>query len=138
MFDLMPFGRSDNNLFNYLDNVEKNFFSGLNVSQFRTDILDKDDHYELQAELPGFQKEDIHIDVENDTLTISAEHKDEVEEKKDNYVRRERKYGSFSRSFDVSGVKADGISAEYHNGVLSLTLPKKNPEFPATRKIDIK
>lgn len=138
MFDLMPFGRSDNNLFNYLDNVEKNFFSGLNVSQFRTDILDKDDHYELQAELPGFQKEDIHIDVENDTLTISAEHKDEVEEKKDNYVRRERKYGSFSRSFDVSGVKADGISAEYHNGVLSLTLPKKNPELPATRKIDIK
>ncbi len=138
MFDLMPFGRNDNNLFNYLDNVEKNFFSGFNTSQFRTDILDKDDHYELQAELPGFQKEDIHIDVENDTLTISAEHNDEVEEKKGSYVRRERKYGSFSRSFDVSGIKADGISAEYRNGVLTLTLPKKNPELPATRKIDIK
>ena len=90
MFDLMPFGRNDNNLFNYLDNVEKNFFSGFNTSQFRTDILDKDDHYELQAELPGFQKEDIHIDVENDTLTISAEHNDEVEEKKEGGKRGEK------------------------------------------------
>ncbi len=138
MFDLMPFGRNDSNLFNYLDNVEKNFFSGLNVSQFRTDILDKGDHYELQAELPGFKKEDIHIDVENGALNISAEHKDEVEEKKGSYVRRERKYGSFSRSFDVSGVNVDDISAEYHDGVLSLKLPKKNPELPASKKIDIK
>ena len=62
MFDLMPFGRNEKSLFDYLDNFEPNFFGdafGGNVSQFRTDIVDKGDKYVLQAELPGFAKEDI-------------------------------------------------------------------------------
>ena len=68
MFDLMPFGSNNtNDIFHYLDNFEKNFFSGLtNTSQFRTDILDKGDRYLLQAELPGFEKDDIKIDLNND------------------------------------------------------------------------
>ena len=60
----------------------------------RTDILDKGDHYQLQAELPGFNKEDIKINLEGDCLTIQAEHKEETEEKKKEYVRKERHYGS--------------------------------------------
>ena len=126
MFDLIPFGRNERNLFQYLDNVEKSLFDGLDtrVSRFRTDILDKGDRYLLEAELPGFKKEDIHLDLEGDILTIRAEHTEEKEDKdeKRQYVRRERRYGSFSRSFDVSGIKADQISASYENGVLKLSL----------------
>ena len=131
MFDLMPFGRNESNLFRYLDNMEKNFFSdfGADFSQFRTDILDDGDHYTLQAELPGFDKKDIKIQLDDNYLTIQAEHTEEKnEEKKGSFVRRERKFGSFSRSFDVTGIQADQITASYDNGVLELKLPKSEPK----------
>ena len=65
MFDLIPFGRNERNLFQYLDNVEKSLFDGLDtrVSRFRTDILDKGDRYLLEAELPGFDLERILLNV---------------------------------------------------------------------------
>lgn len=143
MFDMMPFGRHDRNLFQVLDNFEKSFFNGLDmdVSQFRTDILDKGDRYRLEAELPGFRKEDIRIGLNGDTLTIRAEHREDKEEQDDKkqYVRRERKFGSFSRSFDVSGVRTGEIAASYENGVLRLELPKSQPEpVPASRQIEIR
>ena len=114
MFDLMPFDRREGNLFHYLDNLEKNLWGDLSadVSSFRTDVLDKGDKFVLEAELPGFQKEDIDIHVEGNTLTISAQHKEESEEKKDGkFVRRERKYGSFTRSFDISDIDQAKINA---------------------------
>jgi Molecular chaperone (small heat shock protein) len=143
MFDLMPFAKNNNNsVFNYLDDLESNFFGDLstNISQFRTDVIDKGDHYELKADLPGFTKGEIKIDLKNDTLSISAEHKEENEEKDDSgtYVRRERKYGSFFRSFDVSGIDQNKIDAEYKDGVLSLTLPKEVPKEPASTEIEIR
>ncbi len=140
MFDLMPFGRRENNLFNYFDNMEKNFFGDLSqsFSAFRTDVIDNGDKYLLKAELPGFKKEDIKIDIEGDRLTVSAEHKDETEETKDNYVRRERRYGSFSRSFDISDVKAKEISAEYKDGILELSMPKVETVVPESRRIEIR
>lgn len=140
MFEMMPFGRQEHNLFNYLDHMEKSFFGGLNdtVSQFRTDVLDKGDKYVLEAELPGFKKEDIHIDLNGDTLTIRAEHTEEKEEKEKEYVRRERKYGSYSRSFDVSGIQADKIGASYKDGILELELPKAQPApAPVSHQIEI-
>ena len=92
MFDLMPFGRENNNLFHYFDNMERNFFSGAfdNAHQFRCDIQDKGDHYLLEAELPGFSKEEIKLDLQGDNLTITAEHREEVSQKDDNgqYVCR--------------------------------------------------
>ena len=141
MFDLMPFNRREDNLFHYLDNLEKNFWGDLatNVSSFRTDVLDKGDKFVLEAELPGFQKEDIDIHVEGNTLTISAQHKEESEEKKDGkFVRRERKYGSFTRSFDISDIDQAKINASYDNGILSVELPKQVEVVPAPTKIDIK
>ena len=140
MFDLMPFERRERNLFNYLDNMEKNFFGNSlgNFSAIRTDILDKGDHYQLQAELPGFNKEDIKINLEGDCLTIQAEHKEETEEKKKEYVRKERHYGSFARSFDVSGINTSQITADYKDGILTLTLPKTVPTTPSSRQIELK
>ena len=104
---------------------------------FRTDITDDGASYRLEADLPGFKKEDIHVDVDGDLLTISAERGNESEEKKDGYVRRERSFGSFRRSFDISGIDEDGIQAKYADGVLTLELPKKEPEKPETRRIEL-
>lgn len=140
MLNLMPFSRREDNLFNYLDNLEKNFFGDMdqNLSQFRTDIIDDGDHYTMKADLPGFAKEDIHIDLNDNTLTIHAEHNEENETKKDNYVRRERRYGSFSRSFDVTNINTSDIDASYANGVLELKLPKLEAVVPEPRKIEVK
>ena len=139
MFGMIPFDRRDSSLFDMLDNFERNFFGSSNstVSSFRTDIRDEGDKFVLEAELPGFKKEDIKLDLKDGVLTISAQHSSENEEKKDSYVRRERRYGSFSRSFDVSGIQEDHISAAYNNGVLELTLPKAQPVVPAARQIEI-
>ncbi len=140
MFELFPFNNRQRDFFNFFDNDDRDFFRSIpNVSAFRTDIIDKGDKYILQAELPGFSKEEINIGIEGDYLTISAEHKSEVEENKDNYIRKERRYGSFSRSFDISNIKADDISAEYKDGVLELDLPKQSIEpEKAIRKIEVK
>ena len=139
MFDMVPFGRNERSLFNALDNFEKNFFHDFgDIREFRTDILDKGDKYVLQAELPGFAKEDISIGLDHDMLTIRAEHSEEKEDKHHQYVRRERRWGSFARSFDVSGIDTDAIAARYADGVLEIELPKVQPApTPAARQIDI-
>lgn len=144
MFELIPFDRRVRNIVNYdpfraFDEIERSFFgSQPAVSAFRTDVTDTGDAYKLEAELPGFKKEDISIDIENDCLTISAERKADNSEEKPNFVKRERYYGSFSRSFDVSGINVDGIDAEYTDGILSITMPKKAAELPASRRLEIR
>ena len=108
-------------------------------AQFRTDITDEGDFYKLEADLPGFNKEDIHLDINGDMLTLSAERHSESEDKDKHgkYLRCERSYGSYSRSFDLSDVKAEEIKAKYNNGVLTLTLPKKAQETPASKRLQI-
>ena len=146
MFELIPFDRRGNRVsaydpFRMLDEMERSFFGGNNhpaMSTFRTDVTDTGDAFVLDAELPGFKKEDIKIDVENDCLTISAERKLDEEEKQKNFIKRERYYGSFSRSFDVAGVNVDGIEAAYNDGILKLTMPKKVETVPPTRRLEIK
>lgn len=147
MFELIPFDRTMRHMANFdpfreMDNLERSFFGSASnvVSAFRTDVSDTGDAYKLESELPGFKKEDIKIDIENDCLTISAERKLDTtdEDKKKNFVKRERFYGSYSRSFDVTGIDVDGIEAEYTDGVLTLTLPKKKEEIPVSRRLEIK
>ena len=102
------------------------FFNTTELAQFRTDVTDEGDHFLLEADLPGFEKKDINLDIQGDTLTIHAERHSKVEEKdkKDKVVRMERSYGSYSRSFDITGIDHDKIKAKYVDGVLRLTLPK--------------
>ena len=123
--------RRDDNLFDVFDNFEK--------KSFRTDIRDQGDKFLLEAELPGFQKEDISLELKEGILTIKAEHKENQDQKDDkgNYIRRERRYGSFSRTFDVSGIDENAITAVYNNGILELTLPKLAPVVPQSRQIAI-
>ena len=117
--------------------MERSFFNSQPSQGFRTDVIDTGDAFKLDAELPGFKKEDIHIDVENDCLTISVERKQEDEQNRPNFVKRERVYGSFSRSFDVSGVEVDQITAAYQDGILTLVMPKKAEIKPVSRKLEI-
>ena len=143
MFELIPFGRTHTSFdpFRELDEMERAFFGSNNNGRvaFRTDVIDTGDAFKLEAELPGFKKEDITVDIEDDTLTIKAEHAENTDEKNDEgeYVRRERYYGSYQRSFNVSEIDVEGISAAYENGVLTLNLPKKAPVKPESRRLEI-
>lgn len=141
MFELIPFDRRMHRLSNYdpfreMDEFFNNTTRAVNTA-FNTDVIDNGDSYELDAELPGFKKEDIHLSIENDCLTISAERKLNKDEKLPNFVKRERFYGSCSRSFDLTGIDVDKISAAYVDGVLKLTLPKESEEVPVSRSIQI-
>ncbi len=115
------------------------FFDSRDLAEFKTDITDEGDHFLMEADLPGFDKKDIHLSLSNDTLSIQAERHSKVEDKdkKDKVVRVERSYGSYSRQFDVSGIDAAGIKAKYENGVLKLTLPKKVAKAPEETKLEI-
>ena len=142
MYSLLPFGRYTNNSLNSLfDDFECSFFpvDRSQMPAFRTDIKDEGDHFLLEADLPGFQKEDIDLHLQDGLLTITAKHDETTENKDENgkYVCRERRVGSFTRSFNVSGIQEDAISASYENGVLKLTLPKQGEPEPQSRKIAI-
>lgn len=141
MFGMIPFERSDDNFFDLFDNLERKFFnnSSAAIPDFRTDIRDAGDRFVLEAELPGFEKEDIKLDVKDGILTISASHTENSEQKdeKGGYIRRERRFGSFTRSFDITGIDEGGITAAYRNGVLELNLPKAVPVVPETKRIAI-
>ena len=144
MFELTPFVKRNHvttyDPFRLFDEMERSFFKGSELGDFRADIRDTGDAYELEADLPGVKKEDIKVDLDNNYLTISAERHAEKDEKdkKGNYVRRERSYGSYSRSFDVTGVQTEQITAEYPDGVLKLHLPKKQEALPTTRRLEIR
>lgn len=139
MFGLTPYERND--LWNPFREFEKDFFKDFSsVNRCRTDIRDEGGKYILECEMPGFNKEDIKIDVNGSVLTLCAEHKSENDEKNKNgeYIRRERSYGSYCRSFDISNIDESAIEAEYKNGVLKVTLPKKTEQQPETKRIEIK
>ncbi|MEO8435321.1 MAG: Hsp20/alpha crystallin family protein [Pyrinomonadaceae bacterium] len=101
------------------------------------DIYENKDHIVLEAELPGMNREDFDLSVENNVITLSGERHFEKKDDNDNYHRVERAYGSFTRSFTLpQTVSAEGANAEYRNGVLRVTLPKR--EEAKARCIEVK
>lgn len=92
------------------------------------DVADHDDEYVLEADLPGFEKDDIDVRITDHTLHIEAEREEAAETESDEYVRRERSHRATSRSITLPGeVDADGVSATYDAGVLRVTVPKAEP-----------
>ncbi len=134
-----PFHDIDEFERNFFTNPFGSFFRSNDLAEFKIDVTDEGDHYEMEADLPGFEKNDIHLDINGDTLKLSAERHSKIEEKdkKDKIIHMERSYGSFSRQFDVSDIDTDAIKAKYENGVLKLTLPKKHPSLPGSKKLEI-
>ena len=101
------------------------------------DIYENKDQIVLEAELPGMNREDFDLTVENNVITLRGERRFEKKEDTDNYHRVERAYGSFTRSFTLPNtVTGEGASADYRNGVLRVTLPKR--EETKARRIEIK
>ncbi len=139
MFGLTPFDNRGFDVFDPFRGFDEEFHRG-NFAPCRTDIKDEGDKYVMETELPGFDKSDIGIDISGDVLTISAKHEAKTEDKdeKGKYIRRERTFGSYKRSFDLTGVDAQKIDAEYLNGILTLTMPKKQPEAPTSRRLEIR
>ena len=138
MYGITTYKKNGYDPFKELRAWQKNFFNDENAVTIKTDIKDTGDSYVIDAELPGYKKEEINVDVNDDILTISAEkHNETNEEEKNGYIRRERYYGSVSRSFNISEVEASQITAKHENGVLTLTLPKKKEQIPQSHKIEI-
>lgn len=108
------------------------FFAPTRVSAMRTDIKQTDNDFRLEIELAGFEKEEINLAFENGILSVSAEKK--ATEEKDGYLRQER-LTKVSRSYRLGEVNQDAIKAKYVNGILEVTVPKK--EIPTPRAITI-
>lgn len=122
-------------------NITDFFGSDFSMSTPSVNVVETENSYRVEVAAPGLEKEDFEVSVDNGFLNISAkkEFKDEVKEG-DKYMRREFNYNSFTRSFQLpEGVKADDIAANYENGVLKITLPKKEEaRIEAAKVIEIK
>lgn len=145
MFGLIPFKTNHlNENQGGLENLFGDFFNddfisplNMNSSKFTTDIKENENEYLVCAELPGVKKEDISLDFKNNQLVISAKREEFYDESKDNYIRRERSYGQFSRSFYFNNVDKNNIAAKFENGELKIILPKEVKDQEQESKIFI-
>lgn len=145
MFGMIPFKRNNgvtrtgsafDDLFsNFLGD---DFFSPAltTAGGFKVDLKEDENAYTVEADLPGIKKEDIALDYANNYLTISAKRDETVENKDNNYVRRERRYGQFKRSFYIDNINESAIDASFKDGVLKITLPKMDKGIE-NKRIDI-
>ena len=106
------------------------------TNMMKTDIYEKDGKYHLEADLPGFDKNNIHVDYKDGYLTIQASKEDNFEEN-NKYIRRERHYGEVSRSFYVGDIDEKEIKAKFKDGSLKITFTKENEERKQTTSIFI-
>ncbi|EHQ89097.1 Hsp20/alpha crystallin family protein [Desulfosporosinus youngiae] len=149
MFDIVPFARRSsgiqkyNNLFD-LEGIFEGFFNDRhfpslykNSAQMKVDVKENENEFILEAELPGIKKEDVNLQIDDDRLTISVQKNEQTEEEKDNYIRRERNYSSMTRSFVIPNVETDNVNAKFENGLLFITLPKKQEKAIKGKQIEI-
>ena len=146
MFNTMgPFGnnklmRKDGTFSPFLTNFfDNDFFSPMNYfhGNFNVDLKENDKEYFVEADLPGIKKGDIDIDVNNNYLTITAKRNENQETNEENYVRRERHYGEFKRSFYMDNVDEEKIEAYFNDGVLQIVLPKLTKDNDKKKRIEI-
>ena len=122
----------------YLDDIFDNFLSVPEESNMKCDIYEKDGVYHIEMDMPGFDKKDIKVECDKGYLTITAQKEEKEEEHKDkNYIRRERRYGTYKREFYLGELDSEKINAEFKDGVLTVTVPKKE-EVETKTVIEIK
>lgn len=129
---LRPFikGFLDNDFFSTIDRFKNN--------SMKTDIKENAEEYILTADMPGFDKSQVDIEVYNNVLTIKGTRDEQYNEEGDGYLRKERSYGSVKRSFSLENITEDDISAFYDKGILQITLPKDKLENINSKRIEIK
>ncbi|XGI84491.1 Hsp20/alpha crystallin family protein [Halorutilales archaeon Cl-col2-1] len=104
----------------------------------KIDLADRDDEYVLTADLPGFDKDDISVRLDDGVLTVSAEHEESAEEEEDDYITRERRRRSVRRSVRLPAlVEEEEVSAKFNNGVLTVEVPKVEAESEKGKTIEI-
>lgn len=123
----------------YLDDIFDDFISSKKEQNMKCDIYEKDGNYHIEMDVPGFKKEDISIEASDDYLTIKAEKNSENNEEDEdkNYIRRERSYGAYERSFYLGDLDQDKVEAEFKDGILKISVPKKE-EVNNKKMIEIK
>ncbi|MDD5559445.1 Hsp20/alpha crystallin family protein [Candidatus Methylomirabilis sp.] len=140
--DVMTLQERMNRLFDHaLSRTRMDDEEGLTASMWSpaVDIFETSDSIVMKAELPGVSRDNIDIQVEDNTLTLKGERKFEREVKEENYLRIERSYGAFQRAFNLpTGVQQDKIRAVFKDGVLEVTMPKAEEAKPKQVKIDVK
>lgn len=138
MRDIEPYKDFNKNfLQNFFEDDFFPTFSKFRSLSMKTDIKENDKEYILTAEMPGFNKKDISVEINHNVLTIKGKRDEQYNENKEGYVRQERNYGSFKRTFRLDNIKESDISGSYENGVLRLSLPKKTSAKNTNRRIDI-
>lgn len=136
MFKNLPYFKSNvgTDLLDGFDNFFRGWFDDEAV--MRTDVQEKDGSIVLDIELPGCEKENIGLSVDNGYLLVSAKKCEETaDEKKGRYLHRERRCGSFSRSFFVGDIKEEDIKASFKNGVLAISFPKEAAKKVESKKV---
>lgn len=138
MANLRPYRRNSlifNDGFSEMQNMIDSFFNearprSLENSSFKVDIADQGDSYLVEAEMPGFEKEEINIKVEDDTITISASKEESIEEKDEetNYIHRERRSSTMSRTMSFVDMDTEKLEASLDKGVLSIKVGKKDQD----------
>ena len=109
----------------YLDDIFDDFISTKREQGLKCDIYEKDGIYHIEMDAPGFDKKDISMEVKDGYLVISATKENVVNEDGKSYIRRERVYGKYERSFYLGDLDEERIDAEFNNGVLNITIPRK-------------
>jgi HSP20 family protein len=143
-FKNRPFEKNFNNLFeDFFEGIPTFLNEGNNLTTADrlapVNIVEKDDHFQLELVAPGFDKTDFQIKIENNLLTISMEKEKEHKEETKSFIRKEYSYKTFSRSFTLDeNIDESKIDANYNNGVLHLMLPKKPEVKAATKQITVK
>ena len=118
---------------NALDIFDSSFF---NNNIMKSDIYEKDGNYIIEMDLPGFKKDEINISLDNKYLVISAS-KNEEKEENDKYIRKERYYGEYKRSFYIGEVEENSVKASYNDGILKVSFPKQEAEKNNKKQISI-
>ena len=126
------------NLLREFDNVLSNRVQD-GIWSPKVNIVENEKGYTISAELPGVSKNDIDIDLKDNTLSIKGEKKVETKDEKENYIRVESSYGKFERSFNVSDdIDRNSVNASFKDGVLTLVLNKKEDSKPKQIKVEVK
>ena len=123
----------------YLDDIFDDFISARKEQHMKCDIYEKGGIYHIEMDIPGFKKDEISVETKDGYLTITAEKKEEVNEddKEKKYIRRERTYGKYQRSFYLGDLDEEKIDASFENGMLKIEVPKKE-EVDSKKVIEIK
>ena len=146
MSGLVPFNRKKRspvsrnfNDFGDFYNMVDDFFNGsskTNFGSFKVDVQEDENKYLIEADLPGVEKNEVDIEINEGNLSISVKREENINEEKSNYIHKERHYTSMSRNIYLEDAKSEGIKANLENGVLKITIPKEQKPSN-TKKIDI-